>query len=943
MTRKIKTEPSIVLDQEQLGRIQATHRGFLYQHLFSVGCILKLQGFETGEVRVERDEDVEVELEADVHYIQVKHLTGNLVLSDIKGALERFETIRRSPQTEKKKHFHIVSSSDVGPRLAEHIEAADWPSDVIIHTPTRDNESKLFPRAHRDIGEMVSACTKSAEELPFRSLDPETLVWKLAARVQYAATGGDVERATHAFKRHELHELFELLVRQLQDFAAVPSDYRPQDNEPDITSDAPIRLISGFSGAGKTLWAAQQARHSSAPMAFFDMKGLAGGAVASSIARELAARFITGSSEGSALLPASTGLEMLRQVCDRVDLPERPILVLDNVQRVDTDIVSDVLDVCAPLRVVCLAQPWAGQAQLAAKHGFSVETLKGWSIDAVAAEFAENGIAISPRTARKWRELTSGLPLFVKSAVNLCLSEFESDSEVALAAVVEKAHSSELAQEVLLEHQIEALSATDKTIVGALSLTTIELTLDEVTSLLSGTGINKPNCRRALRSLTRTGLTQATAGGGWRLHDALTILGQDIVENLGENGALKLRENLRDLLFESVLEHRDLTRLGAWMRLLGPTGRADILAEVAGDEMFHEIGNPSELKEVLRSAADDPDASPQQQYSALDALVFWELKEDQYARDPEPVLKRLEELVSSDQSFSIRDKAAVAMKRMMLEGMHGRIRAVDSAFQDLEPKLIGDKELDLVVRYNRGTALFHAGDFRRAKDIAAEVAKAHCEALGLIPSSMVGKNPHQIRSMLPSDLSEVHDNIKHLADAFELVAMSKRKMAEKPFFENFHAVKLYQQIRAFRSQMRAAQDIADDLLAIGDKPGALEVMESFVLPALQEFQLDSNALDARGQYAVILAYNRQTARARSEMNAIAAFAADLPEEYRAGLINQRKMVEQICAQNKVQDLTRNLNTAISINRKVGRNKPCPCGSGAKFKHCCGNSSLGFSL
>ena len=160
-------------------------------------------------------------------------------------------------------------------------------------------------------------------------------------------------------------------------------------------------------------------------------------------------------------------------------------------------------------------------------------------------------------------------------------------------------------------------------------------------------------------------------------------------------------------------------------------------------------------------------------------------------------------------------------------------------------------------------------------------------------------------------------------------------MSKKPFFENFHAVKLYQQIRAFRSQMRAAQDIADDLLEIGDRSGALEVMENFVLPALHEFQLDSTALDARGQYAVILAYNGQAARARSEMNAIAAYAADLPEEYHVGLRNQRNMVEQICAQNQFRDSARRPNAAISSDRKVGRNKPCPCGSGVKFKHCCG--------
>ncbi|GIR63594.1 MAG: hypothetical protein CM15mP68_2600 [Pseudomonadota bacterium] len=28
------------------------------------------------------------------------------------------------------------------------------------------------------------------------------------------------------------------------------------------------------------------------------------------------------------------------------------------------------------------------------------------------------------------------------------------------------------------------------------------------------------------------------------------------------------------------------------------------------------------------------------------------------------------------------------------------------------------------------------------------------------------------------------------------------------------------------------------------------------------------------------------------------------------------------------------------NRKVGRNEPCPCGSGKKFKQCCGRAGAG---
>jgi uncharacterized protein len=29
------------------------------------------------------------------------------------------------------------------------------------------------------------------------------------------------------------------------------------------------------------------------------------------------------------------------------------------------------------------------------------------------------------------------------------------------------------------------------------------------------------------------------------------------------------------------------------------------------------------------------------------------------------------------------------------------------------------------------------------------------------------------------------------------------------------------------------------------------------------------------------------------------------------------------------------------NRKVGRNEPCPCGSGKKFKRCCGSPTPSF--
>ena len=46
---------------------------------------------------------------------------------------------------------------------------------------------------------------------------------------------------------------------------------------------------------------------------------------------------------------------------------------------------------------------------------------------------------------------------------------------------------------------------------------------------------------------------------------------------------------------------------------------------------------------------------------------------------------------------------------------------------------------------------------------------------------------------------------------------------------------------------------------------------------------------------------------------------------------QVKRREAILAQNK-----KLLNRKRFGNSSIGRNEPCPCGSGEKFKHCCGS-------
>jgi hypothetical protein len=48
------------LDPKQLKRIESIHRGFLYQHLYTAGCLLLAAGADASAVVVEADEDIEI-------------------------------------------------------------------------------------------------------------------------------------------------------------------------------------------------------------------------------------------------------------------------------------------------------------------------------------------------------------------------------------------------------------------------------------------------------------------------------------------------------------------------------------------------------------------------------------------------------------------------------------------------------------------------------------------------------------------------------------------------------------------------------------------------------------------------------------------------------------------------------------------------------------------
>ena len=147
-----------VLDPAQLILIEAVHRGFLYQHLYTVGCLLLAQSAGVDTVTVELDEDIELETDKTRIYVQVKTRSKPIIPSDVLGALER---------------------------------------------------GLALPPAWETLEDALSWCISQAERLNFSLLSPDSLVWKLAGMAQFAATGSPLNKQ-HAFQSNDLPALFDI-------------------------------------------------------------------------------------------------------------------------------------------------------------------------------------------------------------------------------------------------------------------------------------------------------------------------------------------------------------------------------------------------------------------------------------------------------------------------------------------------------------------------------------------------------------------------------------------------------------------------------------------------------------------------------------------------------------------------------------------------------------
>lgn len=923
------------LNSRQVERISAVHGGFLYQHLYSVGCLLTVGRLDGSVLIVEQDEDLEVLVGDERHYVQVKTRNHPLQPADITASIEQFEQIRSEHIKGNRSgtpRLRIITNAQIGPKLLRVSQKDDWPEDIELISP--EHNIGCLPPAWENIEDAFDWCVEIAGQIPFGNLAPETLVWKLAARVMHAGTVVE-DRTFHA---EDIPALLEQLLIQLQDFPDPPSQYRPQKEEPLFVTDQPVRLVIGFSGAGKTAWASQAALHCSNPIAYMDVSDMSAASVASNVARELTARFMGGRAvgHGGALLADTTGLNVLRACARRLD--DEGIVahvIVDNAHRMDSSTIRSLVESAPNLRFLCIGQPWEGVADLEAFFGIEAEVLAGWTPDDIAAEFQEMSVPVSVATSLRVQRITGGLPLYVRNAALVSKRDYEGKIEEFCDAIDARTNDRAIAQEIILADTFERLEADALKVAAFLSLSDVPLTKTELSKLIGSDDMSEQQIAAALRRLRRASIVVGFQGDRLGLHDATRPLAADSRNSVG----IKQDEplvRLADLLIASLQKERDVSRLSFMMRLLPRIGRTDVLVEMAGYEMFHEQGDPRSLRTELEIAANDSTKNASDRFWAHDALAYWDSRDG--GRLDIEQLKIMKSLIEEG-NLGFREQMNLFFKEMLHWGSEQDRQELNAVYVDAS-RLPVDTQTKRLLRYNYAVALDRVGALADARRVADKLIVEYFDVIGITEKSVFGKSNIALFQSLPDHVE--HDDLKRLGDCLNLWCHIVVLMNDIPLPRRITAIKFYALAQAAKSVVSTGLEAVDDFLVLmADPIGAQEILEQQVLPIMRESQLTDMIVPVRSVFAIVLAWNNAHASARRELAALREYAthdnelkmlmerSDFVESIIAGRVHLQRQVPPQGGIRKV------LGLPVPSQGKVGRNEKCVCGSGIKYKKCCG--------
>lgn len=924
-----------VLDPIQLTRIEAVHRGFLYQHLYSVGCLLLAQKAGVDSVTVELDEDIELHSLHERVYVQVKTRLQPIMPSDLSEALLRFEVIRKEHANGRRQGralFIVVANQALGPTLKSALDNKELSPDLLLLTPESPAiPHSALPPAWNTLAEAASWCISQAEELNFGLLSPDSLIWKLAGLVQLAATGSFLNKQ-HAFRACDLPALFEQVVVQLQDFPAPPPIYRPQKLEPALSSSDRIRIICGLSGAGKTAWAAQSALHTSDLCAYYDTGDLPGPALAAALVRELSARFASRDKEGlrKILLPGATGIEALRSLDIFMGQQKSTVLVvLDNAHRIPAPNLRDVLNATKTIQFVLLCQPHDNISELEAIMGITRETLLGWDLDTVAAAVNDLNSFATAIGYEQLRSYTGGFPLYVESAAKIAKAEYQGDIDKFCTDLQQQLHSTDTAQEVILSRVYQGFETSVQDALALFSLADIGLRQDEISAILIASfNVSPRGAAILLKKMRATGTVDAYGNQTLKVHDAIRALGLQHLELLAPTVKNTALLALKELLMFSLQENRDTSRMALLTQIFIKLNDVMTLIALSGEELFHEMGITVDILASLEAATLSDTLEPVHRFWALDGLVFSELRQGPSTKVDE-WLEAMRSLLE-EHRFGYSEEVAYAMKKILCATEYGDVQEIERIVAITRPKL-PNAEHERIFDYNYAIALWKLRRFRDSEALCIKVIDEYYDVLGIRPTDVMGRNAPDLWKIIKRP-DNVQDHLKHLADALELLARNCDAQHKICPFGRIHAMKFYDMAVAPESLVRLGQDLADEFVGRKDYEGAREVMEAHVLPVVAKAGLVNRMVQVRSQYAVILGLCGRHDDAANEMRRLEPYVDGLTQTQRMEIENQKNQIEllaYIAAQKAVKESIR------EDFGPVGRNKKCPCGSGLKFKKCHG--------
>ncbi len=755
-------------------------------------------------------------------------------------------------------------------------------------------ELACLPACQPDLASAVVDCVKLAEKVPHGVLAPESLVWKLAGKVQAAATGRE-DLGGYTIHAKALPALFEQILTQLQRLPALQANYLPQIDEPALVNGERIRIICGFSGAGKTSWCTQATIRSSEPCVYFNARETAGPALARSLTREIAGAVVENPHEVSELFATgASGIDSLNALDRHLETQGiRPLVVIDNAHEIPAADLQAVFDCTPHMRFILLCQPLGSIQELEQLCGLRREVLQGWSLDSVATETSRLGARGDVNTMEKVRAITAGMPLYLQSAARLAAKDYAGDLAQLCAALEQQATMETTAQELILTKVFQGLAQPSQQIVLLLSMVDVAITQDELQKLMHCyTKLPTAAVNTAVRTLRALGVLEVQGNREIKLHDAMRLIGSRQSHTVNEEHLLSTKRLIKDLLLTSLQQARSYHRLRLLVRTLLDLEEREFLIELAGEEMFKETGLGAMLIDFLEATSTSPDLDPETRYWAVDSLFFLLHQSNEERNKPEH-LALMAQLVRNN-TLSERAVISYHLKHMDWLGMQGDASGVHqtikliSGLPGLTPERIPP------FNYNAAVALWRVSEYRAAEAFVDKAIKDYLDVLKISERWILGRSTPDVSAFLRDSSADL-EAANHLASAYEVKSMLMKLRGLNPVTYRLFSFKFFCCIQAFSSVIRTGLDAAQDMLDMRNFQAAREMVGSNIIPLITQAQLLGELTSARSFYAVILAYCGDLKGADKEMASLAPFRSGLSEEKRDEYDFQLQLIEDIRA------------------------------------------------